>query len=61
MWNDEDEDVRRGMARAVKSAWGLALAEHDGRWVIEIGAAGSKSIRGQNEMVDLVNGLCFRR
>jgi len=49
------------MARAVKSAWGLALAEHDGRWVIEIGAAGSKSIRGQNEMVDLVNGLCFRR
>jgi DNA invertase Pin-like site-specific DNA recombinase len=61
MWNDGDEAVKRGMARAVKAAWGMALAEHDGRWVIEIGTAGSESAGGAAGIVDLGNGLCFRR
>jgi hypothetical protein len=37
MWNGDDT-VKRNMVRAVKNAWGLALAEHDGQWAIKIGA-----------------------
>ena len=61
MWNDGDDAIRRGMACAVKAAWGMSLAEHDGRWVIALGAAGSNGAGGEGEIVDLGNGLCFRR
>jgi hypothetical protein len=48
------------MVKAVKGSWGLALAELEGKWVIEIGT----DFRGAgdaNGIVDLGNGLCFRR
>jgi DNA invertase Pin-like site-specific DNA recombinase len=61
MWNDGDDTVKRGMARAVKAAWGMDLAEHGGRWVIAIGMAGSKIAGESGGIVDLGNGLCFRR
>src|ERR1700678_1638243 len=41
MWNDGDDGVKRGMVRAVKTSWGLALASHAGQWVIAIGGEGS--------------------
>jgi DNA invertase Pin-like site-specific DNA recombinase len=58
MWNDGDDTVRRGMVRAVKDSWGMILANNAGQWGIDIGTAGSKDA---NEIVDLGNGLCFRR
>jgi hypothetical protein len=61
MWNDGDDAVRRGMARAVKSAWGMSLTEHDGQWVIAIGATETKDSGNAAGIVDLGNGLCFRR
>jgi DNA invertase Pin-like site-specific DNA recombinase len=61
MSGDGDETVKRGMACAVKASWGMALAEHDGRWVIAIGAADPKHAGGAGAIVDLGNGLCFRR
>jgi hypothetical protein len=62
MWNDGDETVKRGMASAVKQSWGMTLAEHDGQWAIAIGgAAGSKHAETAGGIVDLGNGLCFRR
>jgi hypothetical protein len=60
MWNDGDDIVRRGMARAVKESWGMTLMNHDGQWGIAIGAAGSKEGNASG-IVDLGNGLCFRR
>ena len=38
--------------------WGMILANHEGQWMIKIGTAGSKDANG---IVDLGNGLCFRR
>ena len=61
MWNDGDDTVKRGMARAVKASWGMALANREGRWGIAIGTAGSKGAGDANGIVDLGNGLCFRR
>jgi hypothetical protein len=61
MWNDGDDTVRRGMARAVKAAWGMTLTRHDGQWAITIGTAGSKSAGEAGGIVNLGNGLCFRR
>lgn len=61
MWNDGDETVKRGMASAVKAAWGMALAEHDGQWVIAIGQTRANNAGGAAGIVDLGNGLCFRR
>ena len=61
MWNDGDETVRRGLVRAVKNAWGMRLAEDDGRWAIEIGVAGAAKARDAGGIVDLGNGLCFGR
>jgi hypothetical protein len=61
MWNDGDDTVKRGMTRAVKKAWGMSLAEHDGQWVIAIGTAGPKNAGDGGAIVDLGNGLCFRR
>jgi DNA invertase Pin-like site-specific DNA recombinase len=61
MWNDGDDTVKRGMVRAAKESWGMILANHEGQWVIEFGAAGSKGTGNTNGIVDLGNGLCFRR
>jgi hypothetical protein len=61
MWNDGDDTVKRGMVRAVKESWGMILANREGQWGIAIGTAGAKGTRDANGIVDLGNGLCFRR
>jgi DNA invertase Pin-like site-specific DNA recombinase len=61
MWNDGDDTVKRGTVRAVKESWGMTLANHEGQWGIAIGTAGSKGPGNVNGIVDLGNGLCFRR
>ena len=61
MWNGGDDTVRRGMVRAVRASWGMILASHDGHWGIAIGTAGSQGPRDAGGIVDLGNGLCFRR
>ena len=61
MWSDGDDAVRRGMVRAVKESWGMILANREGQWGIAIGTAGSKGLGDANGIVDLGNGLCFRR
>lgn len=59
MWSGDDA-VKRNMVRAVKNSWGLALSEHERHWGIKIGAdfTDMSDARG---IVDLGNGLCFRR
>ena len=61
MWDDGDDTVKRGMVRAVKESWGMILANDEGQWGIVIGAAGSKGTGEVSGIVDLGNGLCFRR
>ena len=61
MWNDGDDTVKRGMVRAVKESWGMILANHEGQWGNAIGTAGSRGSGDANGIVDLGNGLCFRR
>lgn len=61
MWNDGDEVVKRGMVDAVKKAWGMSLTNREGRWGIALGAAGSTDQAETSGIVDLGNGLCFRR
>jgi DNA invertase Pin-like site-specific DNA recombinase len=61
MWNDGDDTVKRGMARAVKTSWGMSLANLEGKWVIEVGAGEPGGAGEANGIVDLGNGLCFRR
>jgi DNA invertase Pin-like site-specific DNA recombinase len=61
MWNDGDDTVKRGMVCAVKEAWGMILTRHDGQWSIAIGTAGAESGPDTSAIVDLGNGLCFRR
>jgi hypothetical protein len=60
MWNDGDDTVKRGMVRAAKKSWGMVLADHGGQWVIDVGMAGSQG-GDAGGIVDLGNGLCFRR
>lgn len=59
MWNGDDA-MKRNMVKAVKNSWGLALSEHDGRWELKIGAD-FKDMSEADGIVDLGNGLCFRR
>jgi DNA invertase Pin-like site-specific DNA recombinase len=61
MWNAGDDGVRRGMVRAVKASWGMVLVNHNGQWGIAVGTAGPGGPGGVNGIVDLGNGLCFRR
>jgi DNA invertase Pin-like site-specific DNA recombinase len=61
MWNDGDDTVKRGMVRAFKESWGMILTDSNGQWVIEIGIAGSRDSGDASGIVDLGNGLCFRR
>jgi DNA invertase Pin-like site-specific DNA recombinase len=61
MWNAGDDLVKRGMVRAVKASWGMVLANHDGRWGIAVGTAAPEGRAAMNGIVDLGNGLCFRR
>jgi hypothetical protein len=60
MWTGDDA-AKRTMVKAVKGTWGLALAEHEGQWAIAIGTAGAKGPGVAGGIVDLGNGLCFRR
>ncbi|XVV15193.1 recombinase family protein [Actinoplanes sp. CA-131856] len=61
MWAAGDDTIKRGMARAVKASWGMALAERDGQWGIAVGTAGQDGPADAAGIVDLGNGLCFRR
>lgn len=61
MWNDGGDIVMRGMASAVKKSWGMILANYEGQWRIAIGTAGPKGLEDANGIVDLGDGLCFRR
>lgn len=61
MWNAGSEEVKRGMVRAIKKAWGMSLVQRDGRWEIFIGQEGPDEMRVESGIVDLGNGLCFRR
>jgi len=61
MWNEGDDTVKRGMVCAVKEAWGMILTRHDGQWSIAIGTAGAENGPDTSAIVDLGNGLCFRR
>jgi len=49
------------MLRAVKESWGMTLANNEGQWGIDIGTAGSADSEEMNGIIDLGNGLCFRR
>jgi hypothetical protein len=60
MWKGDDA-VKRGMVRAIKESWGMILANHEAQWGIAIGTAGSQGLGDANGIVDLGNGLCFRR
>jgi DNA invertase Pin-like site-specific DNA recombinase len=59
MWNGDD-GVKRKMIRAVKDSWGIALSEHGGQWGVRIGTE-FKDLSDASGIVDLGNGLCFRR
>ena len=72
MWTTGDDTVKRGMLRAVKDSWGVALTSHQGQWIIAMGAGGTASpdrpegradaaqIAAADGIVDLGDGLCFR-
>jgi DNA invertase Pin-like site-specific DNA recombinase len=59
MWSGDDT-VKRTMVKAVKDSWGLALSEHEGQWGIKIGTD-FRDMSDADGIVDLGNGLCFRR
>jgi hypothetical protein len=59
MWSGDDA-VKRNMVKAVKDSCGLALAEHEGKWGMEIGTDFGDASNADG-IVDLGNGLCFRR
>jgi hypothetical protein len=61
MWNDGDDTARRGMVRAVKESWGMILASDEGQWGIATGTTGAENPENTDGIVDLGNGLCFRR
>jgi len=61
MWNGGDDAVKRGIVRAVKESWGMILADHEGQWRIAMETAGSKDQGNADGIIDLGNGLCFRR
>jgi hypothetical protein len=60
-WNGGDDGTKRGMALAVKASWGMALKEHDGHWGIAVGTLAKNGSEDSMSIVDLGNGLCFRR
>ena len=49
------------MVRAVKESWGMTLTNDAGQWGFAIGTAGSRGTADASGIVDLGNGLCFRR
>lgn len=61
MWNDGDDTVKRGIVRAVKESWGITLAKHEGEWRIAMETEGSNDAGNADGIIDLGNGLCFRR
>jgi DNA invertase Pin-like site-specific DNA recombinase len=61
MWNGGDDTVKRGIVRAVKESWGMTLVKHEGEWRIAMETSGSNEAGNPDGIVDLGNGLCFRR
>jgi hypothetical protein len=61
MWNDGDDTVKRGMVRAVKESWEMTLKNHEGQWRVTMEAEDSTDTGNAGGIVDLGNGLCFRR
>jgi hypothetical protein len=61
MWDNGDDTVRRGMVRAVKESWGLSLTSDGAQRGIAIGTAGTSDTESPTGIVDLGDGLCFRR
>lgn len=61
IWRAGDSTTKRGMVRAVKATWGMILANHDGKSAIDIGTEDLEGKGHANGIVDLGNGLCFRR
>ncbi|MEV0619319.1 recombinase family protein [Nonomuraea sp. NPDC050404] len=65
MWRAGNDAVKRGMVRAVKKCGGIALTHHEDQWTIDVGMAeaaeGVGGVGGADGIVDLGNGLCFRR
>jgi hypothetical protein len=61
MWEDGDDKVKRAMVRAVKKSWGMTLVSDGGEWLVDIKAAGPGSKENPDGIIDLGNGLCFRR
>ena len=49
MWTAGDTDVKRGMVRAIKDSWGIKIG------------TGFRDMSDASGIVDLGNGLCFRR
>jgi DNA invertase Pin-like site-specific DNA recombinase len=62
MWAGGDDAVKRQMVRAVRQTFGMHLAMLKGEPVIVIGAPDtSEGVAETAGIVDLGNGLCFRR
>jgi DNA invertase Pin-like site-specific DNA recombinase len=59
MWSGDDT-VKRNMVKAVKDAWGLVLSEQEGQLGLKIGMVFT-DMTNADGIVDLGNGLCFRR
>jgi hypothetical protein len=59
MWSGDDT-VKRNMVKAVKDAWGLVLSEQEGQLGMKIGMVFT-DMTNADGIVDLGNGLCFRR
>jgi DNA invertase Pin-like site-specific DNA recombinase len=59
MWGGDDA-VKRNMVKAVKNSWGLALARHEALWGIKSGTD-PRDMSETGGIVNLGNGLCFRR
>jgi DNA invertase Pin-like site-specific DNA recombinase len=61
MWNDGDDTVKRGIVRAVKECWEMTLKNHEGQWRVTMETEDSTDMGNAGGIVDLGNGLCFRR
>ncbi|TDB80184.1 recombinase family protein [Actinomadura sp. KC216] len=60
-WISGDESVKRKMLRAVRESLGMILALHDGQPRIVIGTDPQGATAEADGIVDLGDGLCFRR
>ncbi|RFS81763.1 resolvase [Actinomadura spongiicola] len=61
MWTRGDDTVKRRMVQAVRDSWGLSLVVHEGEPRIVIGTDPTGATGEADGIVDLGDGLCFRR